>query len=389
MPNTELKNILNSLSEHSDTLRPIREMLLANAVMIGEIPAPTGEEEERITFLGNRYNEEGLDNISIDQAGNCMAMIPGSVGENNILVCAHADTVFHSKIDHAMSVHKNTISGPGIGDNSLGLAALATLPEVLKRLDLQLKDNVILLADSGSLGLGNLSGIRFFLDNFKSPIRAGVCVEGIHLGRLSYKSVGMLRGEIKVSMPAEYDWTRFGASNPVAILSKVIQSMMRIPIPNEPETKIIFGSMNAGTSYATQPTSATLRFEIRSEEVGMVAKLRVQIEDIIEEMASSTNTVINLAVIAQRRTGGLEYGHPLVKCIRSIHTELGIKSHVLPSVGELSELIAHKIPGVTLGLTKGSHKNENEETIEIQPAFDGLAQLVALLQAIDGGLCDE
>ncbi len=389
MPKAALKKILNSLSEHSDTLQSIREMLLANAVMIGEIPSPTGEEEERITFLGNRYTEEGLDNISIDEAGNCMAMIPGSVGENNILVCAHADTVFNSKIDHAMSVQQNTITGPGIGDNSLGLAALATMPSVLKRLDLQLEDNIILLADTGSLGLGNLSGIRFFLDNFKSPIRAGVCVEGIHLGRLSYSSVGMLRGEIKVRMPSEYDWTRFGASNPVAILSKVIQQIMRIPIPNEPETKIIFGSMNAGTSFATQPTSARLRFEIRSEEGGMVSKLRDQIEDIIDEIANSTNTGIKLSIIAQRKKGGLEYGHPLVKCMRSIHNQLDIKSHVEPSVGELSELIAHEIPSVTLGLTKGSHKNEDDETIEIQPTFDGLAQLVALLQAIDGGLCDE
>lgn len=384
-----LAKILSAIPENRVALQPIREILLANAMMLGELPAPTREEEKRITFLSNRFIEEGLQNISIDEAGNCMAMLPGAVGENNILVCAHADTVFSTQVDHAMAVTHDTITGPGIGDNSLGLAAIATLPEVLKRLNLQTDDNILLLGATGSLGRGNLEGMRFFLDHFKKPIRAGICIEGIQLGRLSYSSVGMLRGEITITVPSEYDWTRFGASNAIAILSKLVQRILSLPIPTEPETKIIFGSINAGTSYATQPTSAKLRFEIRSEEVGMVSKLHGEIIDIIEETANATNTEIELTPVAQRQAGGLAYGHPMIKCMRGILSELKIKPHVEPSVGELSELIKKGIPSVTLGLTKGTHKNEFNETIEIQPTFDGLAQLVALIAAIDGGHCDE
>ena len=79
----------------------------------------------------------------------------------------------------------------------------------------------------------------------------------------------------------------------------------------------------------------------------------------------------------------------MVKNMRRILAELDVKPHVEPSVGELSELIYKEIPSVTIGLTNGSHKNEVEETIQIQPAFDGLAQLLALISAVDGGLCDE
>jgi len=384
-----LDTILDNISCHRDALQPVREILLANAMMIGEIPSPTGEEEERITFLSNRFTEEGLQNISIDQAGNCMAVIPGTVGENNILICAHADTVFHGKVDHAMSVTNDSITGPGIGDNSLGLAALATLPQVLQRLEIRTKDNLVLLGATRSLGRGDLGGIRFFLDNYKQTIRSGICVEGIQLGRLSYSSIGMLRAEINLTVPSEYDWSRFGATNPVAILSGIVQNIMRIPLPGEPKTKIIFGSIDAGTSYATQPTSAKLRFEIRSEAIGMIGKLKRQIEDIIEETASATNIDIGLSIIAERKTGGLPYGHPMVKSMRKILSELNVKPYVEPSVGELSELINRNIPSVTIGLTRATNKNEFNETIEIQPAFEGLAQLVALLAAIDGGLCND
>lgn len=92
-----LPSIVNAIPKDRDALQPIREILLANAMMIGEIPSPTNQEDQRITFLSNRFTEEGLQNISIDEAGNCMAMLPGSVGEKNILICAHADTVLPYK----------------------------------------------------------------------------------------------------------------------------------------------------------------------------------------------------------------------------------------------------------------------------------------------------
>lgn len=382
-------SILKSIPRHREELTSLREILLANALMLGELPAPTYQEEARITFMGNRFTEEGLQNISIDEAGNGMAILPGSKGDNNILVCAHADTVFSAKTDHAMSVGPNSIQGPGIGDNSLGLAAVVTLPEILKRLNIELEDNLILLGCSRSLGHGDLGGMRFFLENNKLPIRAGVCVEGIQLGRLSYTSIGMLRGEIVVNVPSEYDWTKFGAAGAVVLLTKVVQRIMEIPIPMEPPTRILFGSLNAGTSFGTEPTTANLRFEIRSEKVGMAAQLRQQIEDIIAEVANASDTEIELSIIAQRTPAGLSYGHPMVRTMRRILKQIELKPHAEPSVGELSELISKGVPAVTLGLTRGQHKNEFKESIEIQPIFDGLAQLVALLQSIDGGFCDE
>ncbi len=383
-----LESILQSIPQHREALLSIREILLANALMIGEIPSPTGGEQERITFLSNRFTEDGLQHISIDEAGNGIAVLPGTEGESDILVCAHADTVFGAQVDHAMSVGPEAIRGPGIGDNSLGLAAIVTLPEILKRTGIRFRNNLILMGATRSLGRGDLGGIRFFLENNTRPVRAAVCVEGIQLGRLSYASVGMLRGEIKVDVPSEYDWTRFGATGSVPTLCKVVQRILEIPIPMEPPTRILFGSIAAGTSFGTQPTTASLRFEIRSEQVGMVSRLRETIENIIGEIANSSETEISLSVIAQRRPGGLAYAHPMVKAMREILEALDVKPHVEPSVGELSELINAGIPAVTLGLTRGEHKNEFDEAIEIPPTFDGLAQLLAILETIDGGLCD-
>ena len=387
MPET-FESILSDIHPNREALHPIRELLLANAVMIGEIPSPTDSEEERIRFLGDRFLEEGLQHISVDEAGNGMGVLPGKTGSNNILVCAHADTVFSRKVDHAMSVSSDRISGPGIGDNSLGLAAIMTLPEIFRRLDIRFNDNLILMGCTRSLGRGDLGGIRFFLENNQLPLRAGVSVEGIQLGRLSYASVGMLRGEITVNMPQNFDWAKFGATGSVAVLARAVQRITEIPMPMNPPSQIIFGSISGGTSFDTRPASASLRFEVRSEREGMVAEIREQIENIVEEISISSETEIIFSPVAQRHPGGLPYSHPMVRTMRKILDTLDVKPRVEPSVGELSQLIEHGVPSVTLGLTRGRHKNEFDESIDIQPIFGGVSQLIALLQSIDGGHCD-
>jgi di/tripeptidase len=79
----------------------------------------------------------------------------------------------------------------------------------------------------------------------------------------------------------------------------------------------------------------------------------------------------------------------MVKTMRQILKTLEVKPRIEPSVGELSQLIEHGIPSVTLGLTRGKNKNELNESIDIHPIIGGVAQLIALLQSVDGGLCDE
>jgi hypothetical protein len=68
---------------------------------------------------------------------------------------------------------------------------------------------------------------------------------------------------------------------------------------------------------------------------------------------------------------------------------LGLKPTIRPSMSEVSELISRGLPSVTLGITEASHLHDVDETIRIRPVYTGLAQLVAVLMAIDGGFCDE
>ena len=386
---TDFKQIIKELPRLRDESRTLREILLTNLVMIGEIPAPTFGEGRRLEFLQHRFAECHLQNCSTDPAGNVLGIYPGRDGKRSILLVAHADTVFPETADHTVSLQADHAAGIGLADNSLGLAVLATLPTLFEKADIELESNLILMGATTSLGHGNLAGLRFFLDNNRVPLTAGVCVEGVELGRLSMASIGMLRGEITCSISEEYDWSRFGTTSAILTLNEVINRIMEIPLPKRPRTNVVLGTIEGGQSFNTIAKKAVLGFEIRSESADMVNEIARHMHNITAEIASASGSEIKLDIFARRQPGGINFSHPLAERSRQIMEALNIPLRVAPSTSELSAFIDQKLPALTTAITTAENLNEPGEKIYIDPMFTGMAQLVGMILAIDGGFCDE
>ncbi len=385
----DIKDILEILPDYESKLKELSETVLANLVMIGEIPSPTFNEEKRVRFLIERFADNHMLNCSTDEKGNALGILPGERGDRNILIVAHTDSIFDEKIDHTISVQPQYITGPGIGDNALGVAAIASLPTILEHLDIKLRSNLVLMGSSRSLGRGDIEGLSFFLDNSNIPIHAGLCVEGVKLGRLSYSSIGMIRCELKCEVPEQYDWTRFGAVGSIVTINEVINRILEIPLPKRPRCNIAFGSIEGGKSFNALASKAILRFEIRSESGDMVSKVLRSISNIASEVSSHTGEEIELDVLARRHPGGIDFSHPLASSARQIMTHLKIKPRISPSTSELAAFIAHDIPALTIGLTTGDYLDGINESIEVDPIYTGLTQLIGLILAIDRGYSSE
>ncbi|MFW5684258.1 MAG: M20/M25/M40 family metallo-hydrolase, partial [Spirochaetota bacterium] len=382
-------SILDTLPTFQGGIHEISEILLTNLVMVAEIPAPTFHEQRRMEFLLERFNEYQLQNCSTDEKGNALSILPGEIGDRNILIVAHMDTVFGENEDHTVTIQPGYVAGLGVGDNSLGVASVATLPIILQQLGIRLESNLILMGSAQSLGRGNIEGIRFFLDNTDVPISAGICVEGVRLGRLSYSSIGMLRGEIDYDLPEEYDWTRFGAGGAIVNMNEVINRVLEVPLPRRPRTTIVFNSIESGAGFNTVPTRGSLQFEVRSESGPLVAELGETIENIAAEVSSHTGTDVHMEVLARREPGGISFSHPLAAGARRIMKGLDLNPRISPSTSELSAFIDKGIPAVTVGITTGENLNETNERVFIEPMTRGLEQLLGLIVAVDKGYCDE
>jgi hypothetical protein len=78
-----------------------------------------------------------------------------------------------------------------------------------------------------------------------------------------------------------------------------------------------------------------------------------------------------------------------VKNSAAVLETLGIKPFSKSTESALSIFLSQKIPAVTLGITHGEDVYKNRATMEIEPMYKGIAQVIGVLKAIDSGACDE
>ena len=59
-------------------LLPLREQILADLTMLAQIPAPTGEEEQRVRYVLDRFVEAGVPEVGPDEVGQRCRSATGS-----------------------------------------------------------------------------------------------------------------------------------------------------------------------------------------------------------------------------------------------------------------------------------------------------------------------
>jgi di/tripeptidase len=373
-----------------DKIREIREIIISNIVLIGQIPAPTFHEKRRAEHLVERLAEFQVDECTIDDYGNPMGMIRGtSPTKPPIFIVAHLDTFSEVENDQHYEVSDKIISGLGVSDNSAAVGVLISLPEIFKCLDLQFASDIVLVAPIQSLGRGNLRGIRGLLRHWPSPIRGAICLESIELGRLNYFSYGMIRSEISCSIAVENHQKRHYKPNAILVINEVINSILELRLPQKPRTQIVIGRIAGGFDHGKIAYDANIGFEIRSDSDDMVKALYGDIRDIVEGINKTFDIVLQLNRISNLNQTCLNYNHPLIKCASRILNCLGVKIFSEPSESTLSIFLHRHIPAITLGITRGDNFHQDNAMIEIEPMYKGVAQIPALLMAMDSGVCDE
>jgi tripeptide aminopeptidase len=385
-----MDNFLEKLPDLVDQIKSLREIIITNIVLIGETAAPTFREKKRSKLFMERLAEFQVDEVTTDGYRNPIGIIRGKdASKPPIFVLAHMDT-FHEK-DHPLdyTIRKDTITGAGILDNSLGVGVIASLPVIFKKLDITFESDIVLAGTIQSIGKGNLRGVRHLLKTWPTPIRGGICIEGIELGRLNYYADGMIRGEIECTISDESNQLRDYTPNAIIILNEVINEILNLKLSQRPRSRIVIGRINGGANHGKLAPEANLGFEIRSDSYKVVKNLYGEIKDIVEGIDHKYEAEIKLRTISNLKASRLKHNHPLVKQAAAVLNVLGIKPVTKPTESALSIFLSRKIPAVTLGISHGENRYMENATMEIEPMYRGIAQVIGVLKAIDSGACDE
>lgn len=385
MPDSE-----NILYGYVKKIREIADAIITNIVFIGQVPAPTFQENERVKLFMERLSEFQTDECTMDGYNNPIGIIRGnSRGKSPIFVVAHMDTPFSKEIDHNYTVKPNTITGAGLTDNALGVGILVSLPEILRHLNLKFESDIVLAGVTQSIGKGNLRGVRHLLKSWPTPIRGAICLESGELGRLNFSSDGMIRCEIICRAPSCSGPEKRRPPNAILVLNEAINQILMLNQPPKPRAQVIFGTISGGLKHGQIPDKATLGLEIRSDLDKRVGNLFTDIRDIVSELARKFKVELSLKTISNVRASRLNENHKLVKNATSIMEKLDIQPTIGSSESELSIFLSRKIPALTLGITYGIRYQEADASMQIEPMFKGIAQIVGILNTIDRGACDE
>lgn len=360
--------------------------LVELCIAIQQIPAPTGAETARAQWVAERMRSLGLQDVVFDpETCNVYGRWPGMQSQPALLISAHTDTVFGMDVD--LSVHRDAINnrvyGPGIGDNSMGVAALLELIAVMPALP-QPPVDIWFAANSQEEGLGDLRGMRAVVDVLQDRIGACVVLEGMGLGRVVHRALGSRRYRIRVDAPGGHSWSDFGSASALHVLAQLAAELTRLRVPDVPRTTFNIGRMTGGTSVNTIAQHAWLELDLRSEKPEGLSWIIDQVMEIVSRYQTpkwqQRGVMVVAEVIGDRPPGEIAEDHPLVVAAQNALAAAGYPQQpdLRISSTDANIPLSRGIPAICVGVTEGGNAHRLQEWISTEPLARGMSHLLLL-----------
>lgn len=358
---------------------PITNRLLDLTLQIQQIPAPTFDEARRAAFIRELFLREGIADVETDSTGNVLARLPGAGWDSApLLVSAHLDTVFPEDTDLTPQRSDERIAAPGIGDNSLGVAALFGLLWRLRERRVTLPGDVWLAANVGEEGLGDLCGMRALVDRFGGAPRAYLVLEGMAFGHIYHRGIGVRRYRISAHATGGHSWTDYGRPSAIHELAELASRISALKLPERPRTTLNIGRVWGGTSINTIAAEAGLELDMRSDDGDSLASLVGRVDELVAA-AHKPGVRMETELIGNRPPGGISPEHPLIRLAESCLREQGESPALIAGSTDANVPLSRGYAALVLGLTTGSGAHTTKESIDIAPLGRGLESVVQFL----------
>ena len=363
----------------------ISNRVLELAIQIQQIAAPTFSEGQRGEFVRDLFLKEKLKDVSMDSLGNVFARLPGKQKKaKELIVSAHLDTVFPPSINLQVKREAGRVYAPGIGDNSIGVAALFGILWSLREREVVLKQDIWFVANVGEEGLGDLRGMRGVVERFGADVLGYLVLEGLALGHVYHKAIGVKRYRITAKTAGGHSWSDYGQPSAVHELASLVTQLTSIRLPREPRTTMNVGTIVGGTGINVLAAEAKCELDLRSEDPNTLSKLVHQVEDMLIN-ASREGVKIMAEVIGERPAGEIAAEHEFVKLAVNCTLEQGFEAILTSGSTDANIPLSDKIPAVVMGITTGGGAHTVNEFVDIKPIELGMNSLARFVEQVGGG----
>jgi acetylornithine deacetylase/succinyl-diaminopimelate desuccinylase-like protein len=375
-------------------------------IKINETPAPTFSERGRGLVVRKMLEGTGF-KLRFDDVGNLIAekQAPGPSGRGAkqdrdvVIVAAHLDTVFPFGTDVKVKRDGVRMIAPGISDNASGLAAMVALAHALHTARVQPHTTIVLAANVGEEGEGNLRGIRKLMETYKGRVRAVIAVDGASVEHVTTMALGSRRYEVTISGPGGHSWADFGQANPIHAMSRSIARFVRVKVPSEPRTTFNVGHVEGGTSVNSIPYSASVKVDLRSESEPELQRLEAAFKEAMQggvddEQAAARERGVNgngaklelkIKLLGSRPGGDLPADSFLLAAVRGADRFLGNRSRPERSSTDANIPLSQGVPAIAIGGGgRGGGSHSLTEWYDPGNRELGLKRLLLILLSVTG-----
>jgi len=327
-------------------------------VAVSQIAAPTGDERERGEWVATRLRSLGLRDARIDRAGNVVAMRPGLEHLAPVLVCAHLDTVFAREVQLTFRRNGDRVTGPGIGDNGRGLAAMLAIAEEVDGRLVRTRRPIVFAATTGEEGAGDLRGAKYLFSALDEQPAAAIALDGAGDERIVHKALGSRRYHIAYRGPGGHSWAAFGVPNAVHAAASAAAMLASLPLPRSPRTTLSVSRIGGGTSINSIPEEGWLEVDLRSTSASVLDRFDREIRIIVRAAAQQENArratatpplSHDVMVIGDRPSGELSADHPLVVSAMEATQLIDREPELAAASTDANVPIAMGIPAIAIG----------------------------------------
>jgi acetylornithine deacetylase/succinyl-diaminopimelate desuccinylase-like protein len=363
------------------------------------IPAPTFFEQQRAEWFREHLQSLGWE-ARLDRAGNVLASFAPGPDAPSLVVSAHLDTVLApARPEEVYFAPDGRLIGPGASDNGAGLAALLALARILAETPElhSLASSLLLVANVGEEGEGNLSGMRYLCRQYPhlSRISAFIVLDGPSTDHVTAQALASSRFEISFTGPGGHSWNDYGVPNPVHAIADVISSFVqtadaRLPAERRTRCSYNFGIVEGGTSVNSIPSSARAKLDLRSEEPALLEEIAALLTSVVERSLERENRAarserLNAKIkeLGSRPGGKLPGESPLLRTIQAVDSHLNIRSRVDCASTDANVPLSMGLPAVSIGAGgQGGGAHTNQEWYQPDTRDLGLRRILLVLAAL-------
>ncbi|HEY3836445.1 MAG TPA: M20/M25/M40 family metallo-hydrolase [Bryobacteraceae bacterium] len=365
---------------------------MASQVAIAEIPAPTFHEGDKARHMAGEFRRIGLKNVEIDHQGNVLGWREGQV-QDTFVLAAHLDIAFAPGVDTKVRKEGGRWHGPGLADDSRGLADLLTIAQAMNDAGIKTHLTMLFVANVGEEGNGDLNGVRYLFKEspYRDRLKAFISIDGIGSTRIVNQGTGVKRYQVTIHGPGGHSYGNFGRPSAIHAAGRIIDHMADMEVPSSPKTTFNVGRISGGTSVNAIAENCWFEVDLRSEDPGALDKIemkflqavRVGIEEENKARAASQTSVkAETKLIGNRPAGTTPESSPLVQAAESAITTLGQKAALSISSTDANLPISLGIPAITLG-GGGSGGNAHSLNEYYEPAEAWKGPQVVLLTILE------